>query len=247
VSRIPKLILALDVSDRNQANDIVDRYKDHIGIFKVGLELFSSSGPEVLGDIAAKDCKIFLDLKFHDIPTTVSRAATAAVRAGVFMFNVHASGGHDMMKKCADTVVELCLRENINRPKILAVTLLTSIDDRTLRDEIGVQYGVRTHVRHLAALALKAGLDGVVASAREAETVRNHCGTKFLIVSPGIRPSWTQSDDQKRTMTPSEALRAGADYLVMGRSVLMQKDPAAALEMVRQEMFASGSYDREAL
>jgi orotidine-5'-phosphate decarboxylase len=161
------------------------------------------------------------------------------MKLGVYMFNLHASGGLEMMKRCKDSVVEVCLKENIDRPKILAVTVLTSLSREILRDELGIQYGLRTHVRHLSALALKAGLDGVVASAREVEIIRNHCGKGFLIVTPGIRPSWTPPDDQKRTMTPKDAIREGADYLVIGRAVLQQPDPLKAIELITLEILSA--------
>ena len=234
-----RLILALDVHEHNYALEIVAKFSDYINIYKVGLELFSSCGPQIVEDINRKGKKVFLDLKFHDIPNTVSKAAVALTRLGVHMFNVHASGGLEMMKKCKDSVVEVCLKENMERPKILGVTVLTSLSKEILRDELGIQYGLRTHVRHLSALALKAGLDGVVASAREVEVIRNHCGKGFLIVTPGIRPSWTPPDDQKRTMTPKEAIREGADYLVLGRAVMQQPDPLKAIELISLEMLAA--------
>ena len=234
-----KLILALDVSEHDYALELVDKFSDHIGTFKVGLELFSSCGPRIVEDIHKKGKKVFLDLKLHDIPNTVSNAAVALTRLGVHMFNLHASGGLEMMQMCREKVVEVCLKENLARPKILGVTVLTSISREILRDEMGIQHGVRTHVRHLAALALKAGLDGVVASAREVEVIRNHCGKGFLIVTPGIRPSWTPPDDQKRTMTPKEAIREGADYLVVGRAILRQPDPIKAVELIALEMLAA--------
>ncbi len=233
-----RIILALDVPEYGYALEIVDKFKDYIDIFKVGLELFTVAGPSILREIHQRGKRVFLDLKFHDIPNTVSRAGVAAARLGVFMFNVHASGGLDMMKKCSDEVVNVCLRENLSRPRILAVTVLTSISGNVLKDEIGVQHSLRTHVRHLSGLALKAGLDGVVASGREAEVIRGHCGNGFLIVTPGIRPSWTQPDDQMRTMTPKEAICQGADYLVMGRAILNQGDPLKAIERIQREIAA---------
>lgn len=239
MSASDRLILALDVDEREYALELVDMFSGHFEVFKVGLELFASAGPKIVEDIRQKGKKVFLDLKFHDIPNTVTKAAIAATRLGVYMLNIHASGGLDMMKKCRDSIVELCLRENMDKPKILGVTLLTSISREVLRDELGIPYSLRTHVRHLAALALKAGLDGVVASAMEVELIRNHCGTGFLIVTPGIRPSWTPCDDQKRTMTPKQALRAGADYLVLGRAVLQQPDPLKAAERIVQEASAA--------
>ncbi len=144
-----------------------------------------------------------------------------------------------MMKKCRDDVINVCLKENIDKPRIVAVTVLTSIARDILRDEVGIQHSLNTHVRHLSGLALKAGLDGVVASGREAAMVRGHCGRGFLIVTPGIRTSWTPADDQMRTMTPRDALREGADYLVMGRAILKQPDPVKAIELITSEMLSA--------
>jgi orotidine-5'-phosphate decarboxylase len=231
-----KLILALDVDDADYASSLIVKFMPYVSIFKVGLELFTVAGPTIIEEIHRRGGKVFLDLKFHDIPTTVSRAGVAAARLGVFMFNLHASGGLDMMKKCRDDVVNVCLKENIAKPRILAVTVLTSMSREVLRDEIGIQHSLNTHVRHLSGLALKAGLDGIVASGREAAMIRGHCGRGFLIVTPGIRTSWTPVDDQMRTMTPREALREGSDYLVMGRGILNQPDPIKAVELVHAEM-----------
>jgi orotidine-5'-phosphate decarboxylase len=239
MSAIDKMILALDVADSDSALEIVDKFKDYINIFKVGLELFTTVGPGIVEEIQKRGKKVFLDLKFHDIPNTVTKAALSATRLGVYMFNVHASGGFEMMRKCRDSVVEMCLKENLERPKILGVTVLTSLSKEILTDELGIQYGLRTHVRHLSSLALKAGLDGVVASAREVELIRNHCGKGFIIVTPGIRPSWTPPDDQKRTLTPKEAIREGSDYLVIGRAVLQQPDPIKAVELISLEILAA--------
>jgi orotidine-5'-phosphate decarboxylase len=234
-----KLILALDVHEYDYAMELVDTFGEFFSIFKVGLELFTSHGPKIVDAIHHKGKKVFLDLKYHDIPNTASKAALAAARMGVYMFNVHASGGLEMMKRCRESLVELCLRENIERPKILGVTVLTSLTREILRDELGIQYGLKTHVRHLSGLSLKAGLDGVVASGREIETIRSHCGRGFLIVTPGIRPSWTPPDDQNRTMTPKEAIREGADYLVIGRAILQQPDPLKALELISLEVLSA--------
>lgn len=236
-----RLILALDVHEYDYALDLVDRFHDHIGIFKVGLELFLSAGPRIVEEIHKRGRKVFLDLKFHDIPNTVSKAAVMATKMGVSMFNVHASGGFEMMRQCSETVVRTCLKENIDRPKILGVTVLTSLSQGMLRDELGIQYGMRTHVKHLAALSLKAGLDGVVASAREVEAIRKSCGDGFLIVTPGIRPSWTPPDDQQRTMTPKEAIREGSDYLVMGRAILCQNNPLNAIELISLEILSAAA------
>src|SRR4030065_1900244 len=190
-----KLILALDVSDYTYAIDLVERCGEYIGICKVGPELFLSSGMKIIEDINKKGKKVFLDLKFHDIPNTVSKAAIIATKMGVHMFNVHTSGGLEMMKKCKDSVAELCLKENLYKPKILGVTVLTSISKEALTAKIGIQYSLKTHVKNLTSLAQKAGLDGVIASAKEASMIRELCGKRFLIVTPGFRPSLTSPYD----------------------------------------------------
>jgi orotidine-5'-phosphate decarboxylase len=234
-----KIILALDVNDKGYALDIVDRFSEQIEIFKVGLELFSSAGPSVVNAINDRGKKVFLDLKFHDIPNTVSRAAQAATRLSVHMFNIHISNGLEAMKKCRDTVVETCLKENLEKPKMLGVTVLTSLNQEILKNELSIHHSLRTHVRHLSKLALEAGLDGVIASGHEVSMIRKHCGNNFLIITPGIRPSWRPPDDQKRTMTPREAMREGADYLVIGRSILNQPDSLKALDLIVVEMLTA--------
>ncbi|HYQ48444.1 MAG TPA: orotidine-5'-phosphate decarboxylase [Thermodesulfovibrionales bacterium] len=231
-----RLILALDVDDFDYAVELIETFSPHIEIFKVGLELHTIAGSKIIDEIHKRGKKVFLDLKFHDIPTTVAKAGVAAARRGVFMFNVHASGGLDMMRKCRDEVVNVCLRENLGKTRIIAVTVLTSMSQEILKNEIGIQHSLKTQVRHLAGLALKAGLDGVVASAQEAAVIRSHCGRGFLIVTPGIRPSWSSADDQHRLMTPKHALREGADYLVMGRAILSHANPVRAIELIRVEM-----------
>jgi orotidine-5'-phosphate decarboxylase len=231
-----KLIFALDVADCDYAVELIETFSPHIEIFKVGLELHTHAGSKIIDEIHKRGKKVFLDLKFHDIPTTVAKAGVAAARQGVFMFNVHASGGRDMMMKCRDDVVNVCLKENIAKTRIIAVTVLTSMSQDVLRHEVGIQHSLKTQVRHLAGLALKAGLDGVVASAQEAAMIRGHCGRGFLIVTPGIRPSWSAADDQHRTMTPKQALREGADYLVMGRAILNHDNPLRAVELIRAEI-----------
>lgn len=234
-----KVIVALDVSDAGYAVQLVERFSEHISIFKVGLELFISGGPAVVEEIHKRGKKVFLDLKFHDIPNTVTKAALAAAKMGVHMFNIHASAGSEAMKMCRDAVVETCLRENLPRPKMLAVTVLTSLSPESLKHEFGIQHSLRSHVRHLSVAAKEAGLDGVIASGHEVSMIRDRCGEGFLIVTPGIRPSWSPPDDQKRTMTPRQAIKEGADYLVMGRSILNQPDPLRALELISVEMLTA--------
>ncbi len=231
-----KLILALDFSDPAYALDIVDKFSEQINIFKVGLELFLSGGPEIVRKINDKGKRVFLDLKFHDIPNTVIKAALQATRLGAYMFNLHASGGLEMMRRCKEAVIDLSLRENLERPKIIAVTVLTSLSNETIKNELCVHHSLRTHVKHLSKLAKDAGLDGVVASAQEVRMIREHLGKGFLIIAPGIRASWSPPDDQHRTMTPREAIREGADYIVLGRAVLGHPEPAKALELITTEI-----------
>jgi orotidine-5'-phosphate decarboxylase len=234
-----KLILALDVNSEDLALDIVERFSGELEVFKVGLELFVTSGPPVVRKIQEKGKRVFLDLKFHDIPNTVARAAVAAARMGVFMFNIHASAGFEAMRRARDEVAEVCLKENLDMPRILGVTVLTSTGPEELRREFGVQHSLKMHVRQLAALAMKAGLDGVVASGQEIGMIKSHCGARFLAVTPGIRPSWSPPDDQKRTITPRDAFREGADFIVLGRAVLGQNDPVKALELIKLEAMSA--------
>ena len=234
-----KLILALDVNDPVHALEIVERFSDWVNTFKVGLELFVSAGPEVVRGIHERGKKVFLDLKLHDIPNTVSGAAKVIADMQVEMFNIHASGGMEMMKRTKETVVEHCLKNNLKKPKIIAVTVLTSISQEEFKKEMGFQHSIKTHVKHLASMAFRAGLDGVVASGHEIDAVRNVTDPNFIIITPGIRPSWAPPDDQRRTMTPSEAVHRGANYLVVGRSVLRQPEPEKAIELISIEIMSS--------
>ncbi|MBN2654772.1 MAG: orotidine-5'-phosphate decarboxylase [Nitrospirae bacterium] len=227
-----KLIIALDVSDPDKALDIVDRLGDYAGVFKVGFELFVTAGPRIVEDIHKKNKKVFLDLKFHDIPNTVAKAAVAAARMGVYMFNVHTSGGLQMMKRCCDTVSEFCDKQGLVKPKMIGVTVLTSISSDMLKNELRVNHTIKTQVKHLAGVAKQAGMDGVVASPQEISLIKDSQGDDFLVVTPGIRPSWVLPDDQMRTATPKQALRDGADYIVMGRGILAQEDPVKTLELI---------------
>lgn len=234
-----RLIIALDVDTADAALAVVDRLGDDISTYKVGFELFVSAGPSVVQRIHERGKRVFLDLKFHDIPNTVAKAAVAATRMGVFMFNVHASGGLDMMQRTVASVNEICAREGLTRPRIIAVTMLTSMTTEVLRNEIAIPHPVKTQVRTLALLTQRAGLDGVVASPQEIMMIKEECGGKFLVVTPGIRPSWTPPDDQRRTATPKEAIHAGADFIVMGRAILKSDDPARAIELVSLEMLSA--------
>ncbi|MBI4849841.1 MAG: orotidine-5'-phosphate decarboxylase [Nitrospirae bacterium] len=231
-----RIILALDVADYSGAIRTVKKFKDHIELFKVGSELFTAAGPRIVEKINSMGKKVFLDLKFHDIPTTVAKSAAVAAKLGVFMFNIHTSGGLEMMKQAAHAIRKISLKENIERPKLIGVTILTSIDQAALQDELGIGLRMSAQVKNLAGLAHKAGLDGVVASPEDAEMIRSKFGKKFLIVTPGIRPSWAAADDQKRMLTPRQALIKGADYLVIGRAVTSQPDPVRALKRIEEEI-----------
>ena len=230
-----RLIVALDVDTQEKALGLVEKLKNDIKFFKVGLELFSSCGPEIVDKIRRKGCNVFLDLKLHDIPNTVAKASASITRLRPFMFNVHALGGYDMMKKAAGAAAEEAKNLKLERPKILAVTVLTSMDENALKN-IGISDTINTQVLKLAKLAKEALLDGVVASPREAKLIRQKLGEDFLIVTPGVRPSWAVSGDQKRLATPKEAIDAGADYIVVGRPVIEAADPNEAVKKILQEI-----------
>src|SRR6266567_3712643 len=206
-----KLIVALDVDSASRALDVLDQLREHVGMFKIGMQLFTAAGPDIVRQIVARGSRVFLDLKYHDIPNTVAMAAIEATRLGVSIFNIHASGGREMMRRTAESVAEIAVRENLIRPKVLAVTLLTSVDQETLR-QIGIDDEPRSVVSRLALLARDLGLDGVVASAHEIKIIRETVSQPdFLIVTPGIRSVGDAANDQRPTMTPAEAIRAGAD------------------------------------
>jgi orotidine-5'-phosphate decarboxylase len=230
-----RLIIALDVETAREARELVTMLRDYAGMFKIGSQLFTASGPSIVREIVEAGCGVFLDLKFHDIPNTVAAAGVEAARLGVSIFNVHASGGSEMMRRTVEAVGDVSSREGLARPRIIAVTVLTSTDAATL-SEIGVASEPEAQVRKLARLAEACGLDGVVASPLEVKTVRAAVSRNFLIVTPGVRPSGASHDDQKRVMTPAEAIGAGADYIVIGRPIIKTEDPARAALGVLEEM-----------
>src|SRR5213594_2194576 len=219
-----RLIFALDVETFAEAERLVALLAKDVGVFKVGKQLFLHSGPEVVRMIHRYGVDVFLDLKFHDIPHTVARAGIEAARLGVRFFDLHASGSFEMMERTHAEVTRVCRREGVRRPKILAVTVLTSLRRSDLR-RVGVSDDVEHQVVRLARLARKAGMDGVVAPPLEIARIRRGCGRAFQIVTPGVRPATVGQDDQKRVMTPGEATRAGADYLVVGRPIREARDP----------------------
>ncbi len=230
-----KIIFALDVEHFSEAQEWVKLLKNQVGMFKVGKQLFTHAGPKVIDMILAKGQKVFLDLKFHDIPNTVAKAGEEATKHNVTMFNLHALGGFEMMRKTVEGSRAVAKTLGIPKPLILAVTLLTSMDEETIR-EVGIQGPVVEQVGRLASLAMKAGVDGVVASPQEVAVIREKCSDSFLIVTPGIRMPSSKSDDQKRTLSPKEAVTAGADYLVIGRPIKEAKDPLEAVQKIIEDM-----------
>lgn len=231
-----KIIVALDVETAAEARSIIAELNDDAGAFKIGLQLFTAAGPSIVREMADAGAKLFLDLKFHDIPNTVAKAAVEAARLGVWMFNVQALGGSEMMRRTVEEVSNFCEREGRPRPKIIAVTVLTSADEKALA-EVGIEAEPEKVVVNLARLAAQCGLDGVVASPREIASIRAaHPDSSFLIVTPGIRPDFATIDDQKRVMTPKEAVAAGSDYLVIGRPITQAPDRRSALRSLIAEI-----------
>jgi len=233
-----RLIFAMDVDNFADAEKWVKLLHEKVGVFKIGKQLFTKCGPDVVRMVRGEGGDVFLDLKYHDIPNTVAMAGTEATRLGVRMFNVHALGGREMMEKTVAEVDRLHPRGDAARPLLLAVTILTSSNDLTLQ-EIGIERPVTEMVPRLAALAQQAGFDGVVASPHEVQLIRAACGPDFAIVTPGVRPAFAAQDDQKRVTTPAAAMIAGADYLVIGRPISAAADPVAAVDLILQEMAAA--------
>jgi orotidine-5'-phosphate decarboxylase len=230
-----RLIVALDVESADEARRLVGELNEFAGAFKVGLQLFTSAGPSFVRELCDSGVRIFLDLKFHDIPTTVAKAGIEAARTGVWMFNVHASGGNEMMHAVVSEVSTFCEKQSISRPKMIGVTVLTSSNQETLK-LVGIEESPVDLVMRLARLAKSSGLDGVVASPQESQLIRAELGSEFTVVTPGVRPINASNDDQRRVMTPSDAIRAGADHLVIGRPLTASNNPAAAAQEILQEI-----------
>lgn len=229
----PRIIVALDFDQRQQALALVDQLDPALCRLKVGKEMFTRFGPEWVSALQHRGFEVFLDLKFHDIPNTAARAVRAAADLGVWMVNVHASGGQRMMAACAEALQA----RTGHRPRLIAVTVLTSMAAEDLLD-LGIHEEPGAQVTRLAALTREAGLDGVVCSAQEATHLKRQCGSDFCLVTPGIRPAGTAHGDQVRIMTPAEAIQAGSDYLVIGRPITLAAEPLAVLQAVQQEIQA---------
>jgi len=227
-----KIIFALDVNGLDEVDRFAELLAGKVGMFKVGKELFTAAGPEAVRAVLARGGELFLDLKYHDIPNTVAKASIEAARLGARFVDMHALGGAEMMAAAATAVRS---EFGDQRSKLLAITILTSSTTETLQ-RVGIDYPVDQMVVRLARLALEAGMDGVVASPLEIGLIRAACGPDFLIVTPGVRPSFAAVDDQKRILTPGQAVAAGADYLVIGRPIAKAIDPVAAVEMIVDEI-----------
>jgi orotidine-5'-phosphate decarboxylase len=233
-----EVLVALDVDTIETAVSLADGLRGVVGGYKIGSRLFTSRGPGFVETLAAKGDRVFLDLKFHDIPNTVAGAVAAATRLGVWMVDVHAAGGAAMMKAAAAAARDEAARSDRVAPLVVAVTVLTSFDQAALAD-VGVDRTVADQVKRLAALAQSAGLDGVVASPLEIALVRQTCGKDFLIVTPGIRSAADPKGDQVRTMTAADALGEGASYLVVGRPIIAAADPRAAAARIADDLRAA--------
>ena len=239
-----KLIIALDVESPTKALNLVRELHNVAGMFKVGSQLFTATGPQIVRDIIALNAKVFLDLKFHDIPHQVAGAARSAAELGVSLFTIHASGGSEMMRRAVESVEEVAAKGGV-RSKVLAISVLTSID-ATILSQIGVTSSPEESVLGLVRLAESAGVDGVVASPNEIKTIRSTVpSSNFLVVTPGIRPATSESEDQKRVATPAAAIAAGASYLVVGRPITGAPDPLTAAHEIIADMERSLNVEKQ--
>ena len=229
-----KIIFALDVEHFEEAQKLVIEFKDHVGMFKVGKQLFTHCGPKIVDFINMKNSKVFLDLKYHDIPNTVAKAVIEAAKLGVELVNVHASGGFTMMKEAKAALHDAVRNLGLHKPKIIGVTVLTSLDEGELK-RVGFEMPVIELTKKLALLTKEAGLDGVVAGGSEIEMIRELCGKDFIIVTPGVRID-DKKNDQKRTITPQEAIEKGATYIVLGRAVRDHQDPQGLLDKISKDI-----------
>ncbi|MBQ3642548.1 glutamine-hydrolyzing carbamoyl-phosphate synthase small subunit, partial [bacterium] len=231
-----KIVLALDVDTPEQAKELITELKDYVGVFKVGLQMYTGNGYEIFNFMKEQNIKFFFDVKLHDIPNTVAKSAENIVRNGASFFNLHAMGGKEMMKKTGEAARAVALELGREKPTIFAVTLLTSIGEECLKSDLKINYNPKEYVLNLAMTAKDAGLDGVVASVWEAKAIKQACGKDFKVLCPGIRPEWSDKNDQKRLATPSIAIKEGADYLVIGRAVTAAKDRIKAIQMIYDEI-----------
>ncbi|MBD2664867.1 orotidine 5'-phosphate decarboxylase [Richelia sinica FACHB-800] len=230
-----KVIVALDVPDLESAIALIDKIPQ-VSFWKVGLELFTSTGPAILEELKSRQKRIFLDLKFHDIPNTVAGACRSAAKYGVDLLTVHATAGSDALKAATAAVQTSSAQAGTKPPKLIAITLLTSISSRQLAFDLKIPLELPEFALQMALLAQESGLDGAVCSPQEVAQLRETCGKNFVLVCPGVRPSWADAGDQKRSLTPSQAIKAGADYLVIGRPITAAADPELAWHKIVEEL-----------
>lgn len=231
-----KIVLALDVDTPQQAKELITELKDYVGVFKVGLQMYTGNGYEIFNFMKEQNIKFFFDVKLHDIPNTVAKASENIIRNGASFFNLHTTGGEEMMRMAQEAARKTARELGKENPIILGVTVLTSISEEALQQELKVPYKPNEYAIHLALMAKKAGLDGVVASVWEAKKIKQACGRDFKVLCPGIRPDWSNKNDQKRLATPSVAIKEGADYLVIGRAVTSAEDRVKAIQMIYEEI-----------
>ncbi|ABA20548.1 orotidine-5'-phosphate decarboxylase [Trichormus variabilis ATCC 29413] len=230
-----KIIVALDVPDTESAIALIDKLES-VTFWKVGLELFTSSGPRILEVLKSRQKRIFLDLKFHDIPNTVAGACRGAARYGVDLMTIHATSGRDALKAAKEAVEEGAAQAGVKPSKLIAVTVLTSISARQLALDLKIPVELPEYALDMALMAQEVGLDGAVCSPQEVAQLRQICGDDFVLVCPGVRPTWAEAKDQKRSLTPSQAIQAGADYLVIGRPITAAAEPELAWKRIAQEL-----------
>lgn len=232
-----RIIIPLDVPDEQAALALIDRLES-VSFWKVGLELFTSTGPKLLEDLKSRQKRIFLDLKFHDIPNTIAGACRAASRYGVDLLTIHATAGRDAMSAAIEAVQVGASTAGVKPPKLIAITLLTSISSRQLAFDLKIPLELPEYALEMALMAQEMGLDGAVCSPQEVAQLRQTCGDNFLLVSPGVRPSWSVAGDQARALTPTQAFKAGADYLVIGRPITASENPELAWKKICEEIAA---------
>ncbi len=231
-----KIVLALDVNTLEEAKALVTELKDYTGVFKVGLQFIMANGSEVFKFIKDEGGKFFFDIKLHDIPNTVKKASENIIKQGASFFNLHASGGAEMMRQAAEGANAAAKELGYEAPVILAVTLLTSVSADFLNNELKIPYDTKEYALNLAKLAKSSGMSGVVASAHECADIKSVCGKDFKVLCPGIRPEWSVKGDQKRIATPAYAVSQGADYLVIGRAVTANDDRVGAMKKIYDEI-----------
>ena len=231
-----KIVLALDVTTIDEAKELINELKDYVGVYKVGLQFYTGNGDELFKLMNNMNLKYFLDVKLMDIPNTVAKASENIIEKGADFFNIHALGGKEMMQKCVESANRAAERLGREKPTILAVTILTSISNDKLHEELGINYEVSEYALRLAKLAKDAGVTGVVASTFEAKRIKDNCGKEFKVLCPGIRPAWSSKNDQQRLATPSLAIKEGADYLVIGRAVTAAPNRIEAMQKIYEEI-----------